>query len=96
MQAAMILAMATAGLTTYPGLGDNIMRGQPPQSTVPPGIKIEALVDRGPIVEMIVRCGVNTAIISYSKIEKLYCSPRMACSPALSDTLATSCGTPAR
>lgn len=41
---------------------------------------IEALTDRGPIVEMIVRCRVGTAIVSYSKIEKLYCGPRGACS----------------
>lgn len=42
--------------------------------------RIEAITDRGPILEMIVQCRRGTGIISYSKIEKLYCGPRGACS----------------
>jgi hypothetical protein len=53
---------------------------------------IEAQIDRGPIVELIVKCPKGVAIISYSKIEKLYCSPRFRCRRALTPVLADSCG----
>ena len=95
MQTAMILALATAGFTTYPGFGDTASPVMPRPTTSIPALKIEALVDRGPIVEMIIRCGAHTAIISYSKVEKLYCTPKMACNSALDKTLAATCGQPA-
>lgn len=41
--------------------------------------QIEAVTDKGPILEMIVRCRAGTAIISYSKIERVYCDPRLSC-----------------
>ena len=51
---------------------------------------IEAFTDRGPIVEMIVRCPIGTGIMSYSKLEQLYCSSKMKCTAhfqaAVSDT----------
>ena len=40
---------------------------------------IEAVTDKGPILEMIVRCKTGTAIISYSKIERVYCGPKLTC-----------------
>lgn len=40
---------------------------------------IETVTDKGPILEMIVRCKAGTAIISYSKIERLFCDPRLSC-----------------
>lgn len=48
----------------------------PPGKTPP---RIEATIEKGPILEMIVRCSAGTAIISYSKIERLYCGPRGGC-----------------
>jgi hypothetical protein len=45
----------------------------PPEGPRP---RIEAITDRGPILEMIVHCRKGTGILSYSKIERLYCSPR--------------------
>jgi hypothetical protein len=53
---------ATGVFTDYPGFLD-------------PNSEIEAIVDRGPISELIVKCGPGTAILSYSKIEDLYCTP---------------------
>jgi hypothetical protein len=51
---------------------------------------IEAYTDRGPIVELIVRCPAGTGIMSYSKIERVYCSSKHMCTeklqPALDDT----------
>ncbi len=53
---------------------------------------IEAYTDRGPIVEMIVRCPVGTGIISYSKIERLYCSSKHGCFSRLKPAVAETCG----
>ena len=50
----------------------------PPTSRQPP--QIEAIVDRGPIIELIVRCPAGTAIVSYSKVERVFCSPKGSCS----------------
>ncbi len=53
---------------------------------------IEAYTDKGPIVELIVRCPEGTGIMSYSKIERLYCSSKMRCSAALRTAVADTCG----
>ena len=52
---------------------------------------IEAYTDRGPIVELIVRCPVGTGILSYSKIERLYCSSKHDCFPHLHPAVARTC-----
>jgi len=61
------LATASAGIITlYSGVHAQDAR-------------VEAITDRGPIVEMIIRCRQGSAIISYSKVERLYCDPRLRC-----------------
>jgi hypothetical protein len=52
----------------------------PPGGRAP---KVEATIDKGPILEMIVRCPVGTGILTYSKVEKLYCGPRGGCDKRL-------------
>lgn len=52
---------------------------------------VEAYTDRGPIVELIIRCPVGTGIMSYSKIERLYCSSKHNCSPALRTAAEDTC-----
>ena len=52
---------------------------------------IEAYTDRGPIVELIVRCGDGTGIMSYSKIERLYCSSKLKCTTTLKSAVADTC-----
>ena len=52
---------------------------------------IEAYTDRGPIVELIIRCPIGTGIISYSKVEKLYCSSKFACSSAIKPAIDDTC-----
>ena len=54
--------------------------------------RVEAVTDRGPILELIVRCRNGTAIISYSKIERLYCDPRLSCSPSKDSIIRSACG----
>ena len=94
MQTAILFAITTAGFTTYPGFGDRIETQPPMPSHVASGLGVEAVVDHGPIVEMIIRCGGATAIISYSKVDKVYCSPKMQCGMTLDKTMAVACGAP--
>lgn len=53
--------------------------------------EVEAITDRGPILEMIVRCPVGTAIITYSKMEKLYCQPNLRCGSDIGAVIRKSC-----
>lgn len=56
------------------------------------GAEVEAYTDRGPIVELIVRCPAGTGIISYSKIDKRYCSSKFICSPDIRAAIDNTCG----
>ena len=57
-----------------------------------PDARIEATTDRGPIIELIVRCPKGTAIISYSKMERLFCDPRLVCGADKDAVIRRSCG----
>jgi hypothetical protein len=52
---------------------------------------VEAYTDRGPIVEMIVRCPAGTGIISYSKIDRRFCSSKMDCFDGLRAAISRTC-----
>lgn len=52
---------------------------------------IEAYTDRGPIIELIIRCKTGTGIISYSKIDRKYCSSKMTCSKSRDTAIARTC-----
>lgn len=74
-----LLALAVAApFNLYPGFDD-------------PGQRIEALIDKGPVVEMIVRCERGTGIIAISKYEGLFCAPDFSCYPTLKPALARTC-----
>jgi hypothetical protein len=53
---------------------------------------VEAYTDRGPIVEMIVRCQAGTGIVSYSKVDQRFCSSKMHCYGRLHAAIAETCG----
>ena len=53
---------------------------------------VEAVVDRGPILELIVRCPVGTAIITYSRPEALYCGPSGVCGGNRDQAIRRACG----
>lgn len=53
--------------------------------------QVEAYTDRGAIVEMIVRCPGGTGILSYSKVERLYCSSKHNCSSTLQSAVEDTC-----
>lgn len=70
--------LAAASFTEYPAF-------------VRPGVRVEAVVDRGPIRELIVRCRNGTGILSYSKIERTYCTPDWRCAPGLDRAISRLC-----
>lgn len=77
MSAATIALLAT-GFTLYN-----------PQSG--PSPRIEAVTDKGTILELIVRCPQGSAILSYSKIERIYCDPKLRCGPDLKTLIRRTC-----
>jgi hypothetical protein len=83
------LTLLTANFTAYPSFGD---KGIATPRKAERNARIEATVDRGPIVELIVRCPSGTAIISYSKIEKLFCGPTHSCSTQMNRVVSQACG----
>ncbi len=76
MYSVLALAFLTANFTAYPGFGD---RGIATPRKAERDARVEATTDKGPIVELIIRCPQGTAIISYSKLERLYCGPKSTC-----------------
>ena len=78
---AVVLANTTTGdFTRYPAFsGNGAFYG------------IEVITDRGLIAELIVRCHGDVAILSYSKVEKLYCTPRDGCFDTLIVARRTAC-----
>jgi hypothetical protein len=74
-----VLILLAADITLYPGRNY-------------PDPRIEMIADRGPILELTVKCRQGVAVISYSKIERLYCSPRFDCSRNMTATIRKSCG----
>ncbi|MCH9765644.1 MAG: hypothetical protein K0U34_06590 [Alphaproteobacteria bacterium] len=83
LQVAYVLAVAS-GLSLYPAFGD---RGSPPVDA-----RLEAAIDKGPIYELIVNCGNGAAIMSYSKVERVFCTPYDGCMPSSRRAIAMACG----
>lgn len=69
---------AAAGFVDYPGFTN-------------PGSAIESVMDRGPIVEIVVRCPAGTGIMSYSKIDRQFCTPGLRCAPGLAPAVRRLC-----
>ena len=74
-----IITLIAASFTFYPGSNY-------------PDQRIEAIIQKGPIYELIVRCGSGSAIISFSPIEELYCSPKGYCDPQIDVIIDRTCG----
>ncbi|MGQ0672745.1 MAG: hypothetical protein ACT4N2_07700 [Hyphomicrobium sp.] len=76
----MIAVAAAAGnFVDYPGF-------------LHPGARIEAVLDRGIIAELIVKCPQGSGIVSYSKAEKVFCTPHGGCTPSIKKAIARTCG----
>ena len=89
-----MLSILTSGLilanvTSYPAFGD---KGLVAPRAVEAAPRVEATTDRGPILEIIVRCPQGTAILTYSKVERMFCSPKHVCGTSMPAIVAKSCG----
>ncbi len=82
-------SLIAANVTAYPGFGD---RGLVTPRAIEQAPRVEATTDKGPILEIIVRCQTGTAIISYSKVERKFCSPKHVCGTSMPAIVAKSCG----
>jgi hypothetical protein len=56
-----------------------------------PTARIEAIIDKGPVAEMVVRCDKGTAIVAASWLEKTYCAPDFTCYASLEKAIIRSC-----
>jgi hypothetical protein len=70
------IATSTVPYVEYPSLNA--------RPTVNDRARVEAVTDLGPVQELIVKCpAAGTAIISYSKIDKMFCGAGNQCSVSL-------------
>lgn len=77
--ASIVAAAATTTIfTDYPGF-------------VNPNSTVQSYPDKGPIIEIVVRCPAGSGILSYSKIERVYCSAKHRCFAALSPAVDHTC-----
>ncbi len=72
IKALIVFAAATGNFTTYPGFNH-------------PEKIIEMTTDKGLVLEIVLRCGrkgdgqILSGVMSYSKVERLYCSSKNKC-----------------
>lgn len=87
------LLVATSLLATtttfYPGFGD---RGIVEPKVIENNPQVEMTRDLGPVIEMVVRCRSGAAIISYSKVERIFCPPKGGCQRDLRQVVTNACG----
>ena len=78
LNAMVIASLATNIFSLYPGL-------------IRPGFEIQAVTDKGPVLELIVACNPGEGMMSYSKIERLFCLPDAVCYHDLKRAMAKLC-----
>ncbi len=76
----LLLASLGAGniFTIYPGF-------------IEPKFDIQAVTDKGPVLELIIACRPGEGIISYSKIDRVYCAPDATCYSAIRPAIRQTC-----
>ncbi len=57
-----------------------------------PQTVVETYTDKGPLIELIVKCPGGAGIMSYWKIEHLYCSSKHNCFSSLKTAVQDTCG----
>ena len=79
-----------AHFAAYPSFGDRDIASPPPANFA---ARVEATIDRGPIVELILNCGRegDSAIISYAKIERRFCTPSLGCTNSITEAARRIC-----
>lgn len=79
----LLQAAVAAGFSFYPALGDL------PNANMDP--RIEAAIDKGTIYELVVTCNDGTAILSYSKVERLFCTAYSGCMSGQASAISEAC-----
>ena len=81
----LVIAATTSNFISYPGF-------------IHPENIIEMTTDKGLILEIVLRCGrnsngqISSGVMSYSKIERLYCSSRNNCYSDAKKAAEETCG----
>lgn len=81
--------LIAAAFTTYPAAGDR--RPVLPRAAAEPA-RIEAVTDKGLVLEMVVKCRNGAAIVTFSKAEGLYCGAKAGCQRSITPLLKYVCG----
>ena len=66
MNSILVAVAVTSTFTLYPGF-------------VEPKSQIEAVRDIGPVLELIVKCPLGNGMMSYSKVDKKFCTADWTC-----------------
>ena len=53
--------------------------------------RVERVIDRGAMIELIVTCHGATGIIVFSKVEKMFCTPHFLCHPSFPEAARSLC-----
>ena len=78
MLSAFVVSAVSATFSIYPGF-------------VEPKSPLEMVRDLGPVLEITVKCPLGTGILSYSKIERLFCSPDLTCYGDINQAIRKTC-----
>ena len=78
MNSLLVALAVSSTFTLYPGF-------------VAPKAQVEAVRDKGLVLEVIVRCPVGTGIMSYSKADKQFCTPDWTCTRSMQMAIARLC-----
>lgn len=62
-----------------------------PKTGVGPKPRVERVIDRGLMIELIVTCHGATGIIVFSKVEKMFCTPHLLCHPSFGSAARSLC-----
>lgn len=71
-------ATSLSGFNYYPGFEKD-------------GVVVDAIIDKGLIAEVVIRCERGTGIIAVSKIERTFCTPAFRCHKSLRQAVEETC-----
>ena len=74
-----LVAAAVNIFTLYPGF-------------IAPKQDIQMVIDKGPIVELVIACRPGEGIITFSKVDRAYCVPDATCYSSLNLAISQLCG----
>ncbi len=79
MLSAFVVSAVSATFSVYPGF-------------VKPKSQVEMVRDLGLVLEVTVKCPLGTGILTFSKVEKVFCAPDLVCYRDLQAAIRKTCG----